>query len=810
MKALRVLVVGAALCSLFNTVNSTFAQGTAFTYEGQLQNNGSPASGTYNLQFTLFNTNTDGTAVAGPVTTNGVIVANGLFTVLIDFGPGVFTGTTNWLEIGVETNGFGSFTNLAPRQELTPVPYAIYAESAAGLPGLVVQQNAQSEPNLIGGAPGNFVTPGIVGATIGGGGGQTVITPSGGTPHIIPVPNSVTVSFGTVGGGQWNTANGAYGTVGGGFENTAGNYAAVGGGSSNNASGTNATVGGGINNSASSLWATVSGGSGNIASSGWATVGGGSGNNASGAGATVGGGAGNSASGSSATVGGGESSTASGEDAAVGGGYLNLAIGMLATVGGGSENRASGQGATVGGGGYDGSSISGNSAYGNASVISGGSGNTASGYASTVAGGDTNSASGPYSFIGGGHDNTASAAGAVIGGGGYDGTMTSGNIIQDNAATIGGGLANVIPSGGTYAVIGGGQNNTNSSAYSTIGGGFRNLALPGSLNEYFATIGGGFYNTASNRAATVSGGEQNTASNARATVGGGYANTASGPYATVGGGLGNQATATYATVPGGLDNTAGGTNSFAAGQQAQALHQGAFVWADSQAATFASTAANQFLIRAEGYVGVNTNGPVAPLHVVGARTGSSSQPIAMIENLDTSSSSSSALRVIAHGGPTQGALSVSTAWPSGGTAPTNVLIAQFGNQNGYVSQLDNDGNWTATSFVTSSDRNAKENFQSIAPRDVLDRVSRLPISRWNYKVDKRSEHIGPMAQDFHAAFKVGMDDKHIATVDEEGVALAAIQGLNEKLNEKDAEIESLKQRLEKLEQLLNQKNGGDK
>ena len=67
-----------------------------------------------------------------------------------------------------------------------------------------------------------------------------------------------------------------------------------------------------------------------------------------------------------------------------------------------------------------------------------------------------------------------------------------------------------------------------------------------------------------------------------------------------------------------------------------------------------------------------------------------------------------------------------------------------------------------------------------------------------------------MAQDFHAAFKVGMDDKHIATVDEEGVALAAIQGLNEKLNEKDAEIESLKQRLEKLEQLLNQKNGGDK
>ena len=85
--------------------STVFAQGTAFTYQGQLQNNGSPASGTYNLEFSLFNANTGGTAVAGPVTTNDVVVTNGLFTVLIDFGPGVFTGETNWLQIGVETNG---------------------------------------------------------------------------------------------------------------------------------------------------------------------------------------------------------------------------------------------------------------------------------------------------------------------------------------------------------------------------------------------------------------------------------------------------------------------------------------------------------------------------------------------------------------------------------------------------------------------------------------------------------------------------------------------------------------------------------
>jgi predicted RNase H-like nuclease (RuvC/YqgF family) len=65
-----------------------------------------------------------------------------------------------------------------------------------------------------------------------------------------------------------------------------------------------------------------------------------------------------------------------------------------------------------------------------------------------------------------------------------------------------------------------------------------------------------------------------------------------------------------------------------------------------------------------------------------------------------------------------------------------------------------------------------------------------------------------MAQDFHAAFGLGEDDKHITTVDEEGVALAAIQGLNQKLKEKDGEIQELKQRLEKLEQLMNGMKGG--
>jgi hypothetical protein len=105
-------------------------------------------------------------------------------------------------------------------------------------------------------------------------------------------------------------------------------------------------------------------------------------------------------------------------------------------------------------------------------------------------------------------------------------------------------------------------------------------------------------------------------------------------------------------------------------------------------------------------------------------------------------------------------------------------------------------------FVSSSDRNVKENFQPISSGSVLEKVAALPISKWNYKDDKSSEHIGPMAQDFYAAFNVGPDDKHITTVDEGGVALAAIQGLNQKLEETRAENAALKQQLAELKQLV--------
>jgi hypothetical protein len=166
-------------------------------------------------------------------------------------------------------------------------------------------------------------------------------------------------------------------------------------------------------------------------------------------------------------------------------------------------------------------------------------------------------------------------------------------------ATVSGGSACCVNSAtGNLATVSGGGANTASGAGDAVSG--------------------GSHNTASGGAAAVSGGQNNTASNAFAAVGGGMQNTASGQLATVSGGMQNTASGQLATVSGGNGNTAQGTSSFAAGNQAQAMHDGTFVWGDNTAANFTSTAVNQFLIRAGGGVGIGTNTPSHQLEVVDA------------------------------------------------------------------------------------------------------------------------------------------------------------------------------------------------
>jgi len=124
------------------------------------------------------------------------------------------------------------------------------------------------------------------------------------------------------------------------------------------------------------------------------------------------------------------------------------------------------------------------------------------------------------------------------------------------------------------------------------------------------------------------------------------------------------------------------------------------------------------------------------------------------------------------------------------------------------------------SWSSISDRNAKDNYKPIDGQQVLDKLAKVPVATWNYKgQDPSIRHIGPVAQDFHAAFGVGEDDKHITTVDADGVALAAIKGLHEIVKQKDAriaaqeeEMSALRARLAKLEAIVSNladtKNGG--
>ena len=110
------------------------------------------------------------------------------------------------------------------------------------------------------------------------------------------------------------------------------------------------------------------------------------------------------------------------------------------------------------------------------------------------------------------------------------------------------------------------------------------------------------------------------------------------------------------------------------------------------------------------------------------------------------------------------------------------------------------GNITATGTISqTSDRNAKFNIVETDVSDILDRIARVPISFWTYKTDSlKARHMGPMAQDFYAAFGLGDSNRVISPLDAAGVALAAIQALNEKLAERDSKIEMLERRIDLL------------
>jgi hypothetical protein len=135
----------------------------------------------------------------------------------------------------------------------------------------------------------------------------------------------------------------------------------------------------------------------------------------------------------------------------------------------------------------------------------------------------------------------------------------------------------------------------------------------------------------------------------------------------------------------------------------------------------------------------------------------------------------------------------------GGTGRNALTINRYGNITTY-DDLTVSGEVAATVVEVTSDRDAKKDIEPLDSREVLKKVAELPMSTWSFKKeDGAVRHMGPMSQDFYAAFGLGSDDKHITTVDADGVALAAIQGLNQRLNEKEAQIQALQNKLEALQ-----------
>ncbi|MCB0215763.1 MAG: tail fiber domain-containing protein [Chloroflexi bacterium] len=425
-----------------------------------------------------------------------------------------------------------------------------------------------------------------------------------------------------------------------------------------------------------------------------------------------------------------EANRAASDFASIGGGHSNVVYGRLGVIGGGGHNATQAEASTIAGG-WD------NAANGYGAVVGGGANNRASGDRTTIAGGASNIASAERASIGGGGFNRVTASHGSIAGGalitvtGAFGSVGGGqhNQVAGPGGHVGGGALNQIGGDdGSFGTIGGGQANAILAPHATIGGGGFNIA-----SGYAATVGGGggdpqYYtllpgdpgirimasNTAEGAWSTIAGGGSNWAQGPGASVGGGESNKARGAYATIGGGEANQAAGEHSTVPGGEGNRASGSWSLAAGRNARATHAGSFVWADSQAAEMPSRGADQFVVRAKG----------------GLWFGDRAIPdVAFLD---------------------WGLITTSTdAYLSWG------------------------GVWT-----NASDAALKRDFASVDGRDLLDRLAALPIQTWRYRSESPAiRHIGPTAQDFQAAFALSSDDRHIGTVDADGVALAAAQTL---------------------------------
>ena len=381
-----------------------------------------------------------------------------------------------------------------------------------------------------------------------------------------------------------------------------------------------------------------------------------------------------------------------------------------------------------------------------------------------------------FGVVGGGWGNVAgdndpnlfSGLGATVAGGIV-------NSATANSSTVSGGSGNFAT--GLGATIAGGQNLQASGEGSSMGGGVQNIAAGRQ-----STIGGGSFQTASGINATIAGGLEHIASATVATIGGGRAHVASGYSSTVAGGLQNVAGGWFANVGGGTLNTASGQYSSVPGGEANCAG-GDFSWSGGrQAKSRRGTDADDVNCAASAG---DFNGDE------GTFVWADSQAA------DFQSTGPNQFLVRAAGGVYLGT-----------TSTVSIPAGRFLNTStgGF---LTTGGTWT-----NASSRALKTGFEAIDAGAVLARVLELPLTRWRY-IGSPAEgaHLGPVAEDFHAAFGLGADGHAISTVDASGVALAAIQGMDRKLvDARDAlaaenaglraELDALRERMAQIEAAL--------
>jgi hypothetical protein len=454
-------------------------------------------------------------------------------------------------------------------------------------------------------------------------------------------------------------------------------------------------------------------------------------------------------------------------------------------------------------------SPSGCSSNGALSFIGGGSGSFSGGNAAGILAGLVNEACDPYTAVGAGDRNVIGgdggsysaaivaglggsiegSAGSIIGAGNlnvisymlpyYNSNLSaivagSVNVLMSPVSFIGAGVSNsIVPPGsqipyGPSSFIGAGYGNSITSDFSVIAGGYQNV-----LTGEYAAITGGFDNSVSGAYAAILDGEGNSAGGAYSYIGSGQGNSI-----TANGSVGGVTGAAYASIAGGLNNTI--------------------------EAVVSSGARYGFIGGGHGNALAAFNG------VIGG--GQSNTAIGDDSTVPGGLSNYAAgVASFAAGNGSQALTNGSFVWSDdsrGATTLKSTAINQFlaraaggfylyssANLKSGVKLAAGSGSWSSL-----SDRAAKIGIEDVDDARILAKVQALPVSEWSYAAQGTGiRHLGPMAQDFRAAFGLGEDAKHISAVDEEGVALAAIKALQAEVAEKDRKFKDLDAKYTRLD-----------